>query len=125
MSRNRVRAASLVAVAYFALLVAGTLLHFAGGGEGVGLRVSFSQPVTWLTAVIAAVIAWGLWQRYAWAWWLGLAAAGFQLFRLGSWLIDHFSFSRPPGWRTLLVFGLLVAFLLLLLSPKARASCNR
>lgn len=125
MSRSRVRAASLVAVAYLALLVVGTLVHFAGSGGGAALRLSFSQPVTWLTAAVAVVIAWGLWQRYAWAWWLGIAAAGYQLFRLGGWLVDHFSFSRPPGWRVMLVFGLLVAFLVLLLSPKARVSCNR
>lgn len=106
------------------LTVSGSLVHFAGSTESLMLRVNLRQPAVWLVAIIGTVVAWGLWQRYSWAWWLGLAAAGFQLFRLGQGLAGQ-GFSRLPGWHVLLMAGLLVAFVLLLLTSPVRAACSR
>ena len=122
---TRVRAASLVAIAYVVVALGGTLVHFASSGDAYTLRVSLTQPATWIACLLAALVAWGLWQRFAWAWWLGVAAAVFQLFRLGTWLVAHFSISRPPGLGVALVVFLLLAFLILLLPARARASCSR
>jgi benzodiazapine receptor len=124
MPRAPVLFAVLIAIAYVFLTVSGSLVNFSGSTEALMLRVNFRQPAVWLVAIIGTVVAWGLWQRYSWAWWLGLAAAAFQLFRMGQWLVGH-GFSRLPGWHFLLMAGLLIAFVVLLLTQPARAACSR
>ncbi|AEG92017.1 hypothetical protein [Ramlibacter tataouinensis] len=120
-----IRLAALVAVAYALLLLSGGLIGVAGGGSRLSLSVSLAQPVTWLMALLSLLIAWALWSRYAWGWWLGLAAALFQLWRIVSAIIARPGYPQLPSPGTLLVLGLLVAFLILLFLPRARAACSR
>lgn len=120
-----IRLAALVAVAYALLLLSGGLVGVAGGSSRVSLSVSLTQPVTWLMALLSLLIAWALWTRYAWGWWLGLAAALFQLWRVISAVVARPGFPQLPASGTLLVLGLLLAFVILLFLPRARASCNR
>jgi len=125
MATNRLRLASVTAATYLVVVLGGTLVRFANTGDAFTLRFSLTQPATWIAAFIAAIVAWGLWRHYKWAWWLGVAAAGYQLFRVLSWIVGHFSFSRPPGFGPLLVTVLLLAFLVLVFPSNVRASCNR
>jgi hypothetical protein len=115
--------ASLTAAAYGALVVA-MLFMSHGHGSLARLLRGFMQPGYGLVIVIAALVAFGLARRQAWAWWLGLAGALFQLFRLVSWYVQG-PIGRVPGTLTLLAFGLLVLLLVLLAQRKVRTACNR
>ena len=83
-AHTQVRIASLAAAAYGALLVSGTVHHFQRTGSFRALGHSLAQPTLWVALLIAALVTFGLWQRSAWAWWLGIAAAGYQIFRIAS-----------------------------------------
>lgn len=120
-----VRLAGLVAFGYAVWVLAGGAVQFGAGGQAVTLRLSMAQPITWVVGGLALVIAFGLWTRYAWAWWLGLAAALFQIWRLAWPLFTGPGAPRLPGMTAVLVLMLLVLFVVLLLLPKARAACNR
>lgn len=120
-----IRVAAVVALGYALWVLAGGAVRFGAGAEAVTLRLSLAQPVTWLVGLLALVIGWGLWVRYAWAWWLGLAAALFQAWRLAWPLVAGAGAPRLPGLTTLLVLFLLLVFVVLLLMPKARAACSR
>ena len=71
-----------------------------------------------------ALVAFGLWHRFAWAWWLGLAAVGTQLIRFGSWFIGRLSIGDAPmaSWALAV---LLLASPFLLLPQAARQQCTR
>lgn len=116
--------ASLTA-AFYGLVVALTLFLSHGAGRNPArLLQGLSQPGYWVAILVAAVVAWGLAKRYAWAWWLGAAAAAFQLFRLVSWYVQG-PIGRVPGTLTLLAFASLVLLLVLLAQRKVRTACNR
>jgi hypothetical protein len=125
MPPTRVLLACLLAIAYLVILLSGSLVHIAGSGDGFMLRVNARYPLTWAAAIVAGIVAWGLWQRYSWAWWLGVAGALVQLFRLGRAHIMHASLAKPPSLYVLLLAGLLVVFLVLLFTAPARAACSR
>lgn len=120
-----IRLAGLVAFGYAVWVLAGGAVQLGAGGQAVTLRLSMAQPLTWLVGLLALVIAIGLWTRYAWAWWLGLAAALFQAWRFAWPLFTGPGAPRLPGTTALLVLFVLLVFVVLLLLPKARASCNR
>ncbi len=120
-----IRLAAFLAVAYAVLLLSGGLVGVAGGGSRFSLHVSLAQPVTWLVALSSLLIAWSLWSRQAWGWWLGLAGVLFQSYRVISVIVARTGFPRLPSGGTLLVLALLLAFLVLLFLPKARAACCR
>jgi hypothetical protein len=115
--------ASLSAAAY-AVLVAVMLFMSYGGGSPARLLRGLSQPGYWVAIVLAALVAWGIAKRYAWAWWLGGAAALFQLYRLLSWYLQG-RVGRMPGLLTLLAFALLALFLVLLAQRPVRTACSR
>lgn len=125
MLNVRLYLALLVAVVYLVLVPGDSLFRAALSGDALTLRVSFADPLSWLIMALILLVIFGVWKRYAWAWWLGVAAAGFQLVRLGMWVVQHYSLSRLPGEFTLLVLGLLVTFLVLMLSPGMRMACRR
>jgi len=89
------------------------------------VRLSAAHALSWLIGLLCLVLTFGLWTRYAWAWWLGLVAALFQGWRIVSAHIAHRGLVSIPGTTTLIVLVLLLVFLVLLFMPKARATCNR
>lgn len=125
MTLTRIHFAAATAAAYAAVVLGGTLIRFALTGDAFTLRVSLSQPATWIAGLVALLVAWGLVKHYRWAWWLGMGAAAFQLYRVGSWIVEHVGFSRPPPAGPLLVAGLLLGFLVLAFPSRVRASCSR
>lgn len=125
MLNVRLYLALFVAIVYLVVVPGASLFRAALSGDALTLRVSFGDPMLWLSTVLILLVIIGVWKRYAWAWWLGVAAAAFQLVRIGMWVAQHYSLSRLPGDTTLLVLGLLVTFLVLMLSPGMRMACRR
>lgn len=123
-AQTQIRFASLTCAAYGVLLVSGIVYHFQRTGSFRALAHSLSQPTVWIALLVAALVAYGLWRRYAWAWWLGVAAAAYQVFRIGSAWFDR-GLDRVPGFATLLALALLLLILVLLLPRKARLGCSR
>lgn len=124
MTPSHSKLASVVAAAYVFMVVGGMLLHFINTGELGTLKYSLMLPATLAAILVGGVVAFGLWHRFAWAWWLGLAAVGAQLIRFGSWFIDRLSVGGAPmaSWVIAL---LLLLFLVLLLSKATRRQCTR
>ena len=123
-AHTQIRFASLTAAAYGALLASGVVYHFQRTGSFRALGHSLSRPTLWIALLLAAVITFGLWKRYAWAWWLAVAAAGYEIFVIGSaWFAR--GLSRVPGVPTLLTLALMVLLLVLLLPRRSRLGCNR
>ncbi|MFT3960441.1 hypothetical protein [Propionivibrio sp.] len=124
MNPSHSKLASVVTAAYVLMVVGGMLLHFFNTGELGTLKYSLMLPATLAAIFVGGLVAFGLWHRFAWAWWLGLAAVGIQLIRFGSWFISRLSVGNAPmaSWVIAL---LLVAFLLLLLSKDTRQQCTR
>jgi uncharacterized membrane protein (DUF2068 family) len=123
-AHTQIRIASVSSAAYGALFVSGIVYHFQRTGSFHALANSLSRPVVWITLLVAAIVTFGLWKRYAWAWWLGVAAAAYQIFRIGeAWY--HHGLSRLPGVPTLIALALLVLILVLLLPRRSRLGCNR
>ena len=107
------------------VVLGGTVIRFALTGDAFTLRFSLSQPATWIAGLIALLVAWGLSKHYRWAWWLGMGAAAFQLYRVGGWIVDHLSFARPPAFGPLLVAVLLLSFVVLAFPSRVRTACSR
>ena len=124
-AHTQLRLASLCAAAYGLLLASGILHHFQRSGSFRWLADTLSRPSVWLVLVVALLVTVGLWKRHAWAWWLGLAGAGYEVFRIVSGWIAGRTFPRLPGFATLLALAILALLLLLLLQRKARLGANR
>lgn len=126
MSANtQLRLASVCAAAYGALAISGVIHHFHRTGSLGALVRGFASTDLWIVLVVAGLVAWGLWQRYAWAWWLGLAAAGYQLFRIVASYVQSPVFGHVPRASVLISTALLLAILLLLFTRRARLGANR
>jgi hypothetical protein len=119
-----IRIAALLAIGYGLWVLVGGPVQFGSGGQAVTMRLSIASPLAWLVGMLAVVIGCGLWMRFAWAWWLGLAAALFQGWRLLAPVFAKGGMPRMPGTTTLLVLALLLVFIVMLFMPKARATCN-
>ncbi|NML48594.1 hypothetical protein HHL11_32930 [Ramlibacter sp. G-1-2-2] len=117
------RIAALCAFAYAALCIAGLVTHFQHTGNFGALLHGLLRPEVGLVFAIALLVGIGVWARYAWAWWVGLAAAVFQIYRItiGYWHAGRI----PHAFAVLLALALLIAFLVLVLQRKARLACNR
>jgi hydrogenase/urease accessory protein HupE len=123
-AQTQIRLASLTAAAYGALLVSGAVFHFQRTGSVPALARSLSHPALWVALLLAAVITFGLWKRYAWAWWLAIAAAVFQGWRIvAGWFAR--GFAHVPGMPTLIALALLLVLLVLLLPRRSRLGCSR
>lgn len=120
-----IRIAAVLAIGYGLWVLVGGPVQLGAGTEALTLRLNLANPVAWLVGLLAVAIGIGLWMRYAWAWWLGLAAVLFQGWRIVYPMFAKGGLPRLPGLVTLLVLTLLLLFLILLFFPKARASCNR
>lgn len=123
-AHTQIRIASFTAAAYGALLASGVFYHFQRTGSFKSLAASLSQPALWIALLVAALVTFGLWKRQAWAWWLAIGAACFQLFRIFDAWFDR-GLARPPGVPTLIALALLLVLLVLLLPRKSRLACNR
>ena len=121
---TQIRLASLTAAAYGALLVSGAVYRFQRTGNVPALVHALSHPALWLALLLAALITFGLWKRYAWAWWLAIAAAVFQGWRIVSGWFAR-GFAHVPGMPTLIALALLLALLVLLLPRRSRLGCSR
>jgi translocator protein len=121
----QVRLASFSAAAYATLGIAGILYPLAHSGNFRVLRHALSQPPVWLAIVGAALVAWGLARRQAWAWWLGVIAAGYQLAMLLFAYVRGPAFGHLPRPWTLIAMVLLALVLVLLLPRRARLACSR
>jgi hypothetical protein len=119
-----IRIAALLAFGYAVWVLVGGPVHVGAGGNAMTVRVSMTHALSWLIGLLCIVMAWGLWARYAWAWWVGLLAALVQGWRIVSAHV-HAGSVRMPGVTTMLVLLLLLVFLAMLFMPKARATCNR
>jgi hypothetical protein len=124
MTRKPSQISSLLVAAYVAVVVGGTLLHFANTGDVYTLKYSFTRPATIIAMLVGVIVAFGLWRSYAWAWWLGLIAVGVQLYRFGPWFAERLVNDQVPIGSWLIAF-LLVAFLALHLTKAVRKSCSR
>ena len=117
------RIAALCAFAYAALAIAGLVTHFQHTGNFAALAHGLLRPEVGLVFAIALLVAIGVWTRYAWAWWAGLAAAAFQMYRI---TFAYWHAGRiPHAFAVLLALALLLAYLVLVLQRKARLACNR
>lgn len=125
MAITRIHLAAATAAAFAAIMLVGTVIRFAFWDDSLVLSFKFAQPLTWLMGLTGVVVAWGLLKHYRWAWWLGMGAAAYELYRVGSVIVDHFSFSRPPAFWPLLVAVLMLTFLILAFPSHVRASCSR
>jgi uncharacterized membrane protein (DUF2068 family) len=122
---TQLRFAALCAFTYGLLAVSGLVHQFQRTGSLRALLRGLAQPQLWVVLVIALLLLVGLWRRQAWAWWLGVAAAAFGLFRIVSAYVQGPGFGRVPGAWTLIALGLLLAILLLLAPRRARLAANR
>lgn len=126
MSANTpLRLASFCSATYAALAVSGVVHHFQRTGSIGALLRGLSSPYVWVVVLVAILVAVGLWKRYAWAWWLGLAAAGYQLFRIVVSYVQSPAFGNLPRASTMVSIVLLLAIVLLLVTRKARLGANR
>jgi hydrogenase/urease accessory protein HupE len=121
---THLRLAAFCALAYGLLLVSGVLHHFQRTGSLRALVRGLSQPWLWVALLIALLVMYGLWRRYAWAWWLGILAAGFQVFRILSPYVMAGGARLPPA-STLVALVLLLLVIVLLLPRKARLASSR
>jgi hypothetical protein len=122
---THLRLAAFCAVAYGLLLVSGIVHHFQRTGSLRALFRSVAYPGFWIVLLVVVLVMYGLFKRHAWAWWLGIAAALFQLFRIVSAYVQGPSAGRVPSTPVLISLVLLVVFVLLLLPRKARLASNR
>jgi hydrogenase/urease accessory protein HupE len=123
-AHHQIRFASLTSAAYGALLASGILHHFQRTGSFRALAHGLSQPLMWISLLVVALVAFGLWRRQAWSWWLGVAAAAFQSFRILAAWFDR-GIAQAPGVSGLIALALLLLLLALLLPRRARLACNR
>jgi benzodiazapine receptor len=124
-AHTQIRFASVAAATYGLVLVSGIVHHFQRTGSLRALVDSLSRPTVWIALLVAALVAFGLWKRYAWAWWLGVGAAAYQVFRITMAWGQGRGFGHLPGFATLLALALLLLLLVLLLPRKARLGCSR
>ena len=122
---THLRFAALCAFAYALLAVSGVVHHFQRTGSLRALARGLMQPQLWIVLVLALLVMFGLFGKKAWAWWLGVGAAAFGIFRIASAYVQGPGFGRVPGAWTLIALALLVLVVLLLLPRKARLAANR
>jgi uncharacterized membrane protein (DUF2068 family) len=122
---TQLRLASLSAAAYAALAVSGTVHHLQRSGSLPAFVHGLARPSLWLLLLVAVVVAWGLWNRQVWAWWLGVAAAGWEVYVILAGYAHSRTFGHLPRPATLLALGLLLFMLALLFQRKARAAASK
>lgn len=122
---TQLRLASLSAFAYGALAISGAVHHLQRSGSLRLFVHDLTRPSLWLVALVAFVLTWGLWNRYAWAWWLGVAAGCWEIYVIASRYVHSRAFGHVPAPAVLLALGLVLCMVVLLFQRRARASASR
>jgi hypothetical protein len=122
---TQLRLASISAAAYGALAASGAIHHLQRSGSLRLFVRELTRPSLWLVVLVALVLFWGLWNRYVWAWWLGIVAACWEIFVIGSGYVHSRAFGHLPRPATLLALGLLLFIVAMLFQRRARAAANR
>ena len=124
MKLSRAQLAGAIAATYVLVILSGMLLRYLKTGDLGTLRYSLMLPNTLGALFVGSLVARGLWNRYVWAWWIGLIAVAFQLYRFSGWFVPRLGNGYPPllSW---IIGVLLVMFLCVLLTKEARRLCSR
>ena len=125
MSVNNTKIAATIATVYVIFFFGGIFVHYFTTGDAYTLKYSLMLPSVWIAAVLSLVIAWGLWQKFLWAWWLGLISVVFQLIAHVRHMRKFISLDLPLTFGILSVFVMLVSFLFFILLPKTKKQCTR
>lgn len=116
--------AGLIALTYAIVFFGGIFFHYFLSGDLFTLKYSLGQPRVWLVLVATLVLAWGLLQRYVWAWWLSVAGVLVQLYGSSSIVLKHVAHNNHIPTGVLVVLALLISFLVVLLIPRTRKECS-
>jgi hypothetical protein len=126
VERDTARMSAAIAVLYVAFFFGGIFVHYFAAGDAYTLKYSLSLPDTWLAAIVALTVAWGLWHHYLWAWWLGLLGVGYQIVEITNRILKlstasdlHISTVIGVGGVSLIF----LAFLIVLLQSETRRLC--
>jgi hypothetical protein len=122
---TQLRLAALCAFAYALLAVSGVVHHFQRTGSLRVLLRGLMQPQLWIVLLLALLVTFGLFRRQAWAWWLGIAAACFGVFRIGMAYVEGGRLGHVPAAPTLIALVLLLLTVVLLVPRRARLAANR
>jgi hypothetical protein len=122
---TQLRLASISAFAYGALAASGAVHHLQRSGSLRLFLRELTQPALWVVVLVALLLTWGLWNRYVWAWWLGIAAGCWEIYLLASRYVHSRAFGHLPRPALLLALGLLLCMIVLLFQRRARAAANR
>jgi hypothetical protein len=124
MRLSRAQLVSAIAATYVLVVFGGMIIRYFKTGDWGTFQYSLMLPNTIGALFVGSLIALGLWNRFAWAWWLGLFAVIFQFYRLSGWLVPRLGNGFPP-LSTWIIGILLIAFLWTLLTKEVRRSCSR
>ena len=124
MKLLRAQTAGVVAAIYVLVVFGGMVLRSFRTGDLATFQYSLMLPNTIGALLVGSLVAWGLWKRFLCAWWLGLFAVAFQLYRFSGWLVPSLGNGFPPltSW---IIGTLLIVFLWALLTKETRRSCSR
>lgn len=125
MSINTSKIASSAAAFYVIFILGGIFVHYFITGEAYTLRYSLTLPSVWAASLVGLAIAWGLWNQFNWAWWLGLAGASYMLLRVIWRILEFLSQGIPMKLGVITVLILMLGFLIILLLPTTRRQCVR
>lgn len=124
--RDTARIAAAIAVIYVAFFFGGIFVYYLAAGNAFTLKYSLSLASTWLAAIVALTVAWGLWHHFLWAWWLGLLGVGYQIVGIAIQILKlptasdlHISTVISMGG----VLFLFLVFLIVLMQSQTRRLC--
>lgn len=114
---DTVRGAAIVIAVFLLVYIGSSLLRTDP------LFAPLLRPRFWLVVAIGGLASWGLWRHRRWAWWLGGAAAAWELFRFVNNPEHDMSIAMHLGLSVNGFMALLqVTVLALLLRKNARTS---
>ncbi len=125
MNVNYTKIAASISAVYVLFFFGGIFVHYFNTGDAYTLKYSLMLPTVWIAATLGLVIAWGLWKKFLWAWWLGLVSVLFQLIAHIRHMLKFISLDLPLTFGILAVFVMLVSFLFLILLPQTKKQCTR
>lgn len=125
MRLDNTKIAAAIATLYVFFFFGGIFVHYFTSSDIHTLKYSLMLPSVWIATVLGLLIAWGLWRKFLWAWWLGLAGGLFQLVASVRHMLKFMSLDLPLTFGILSVFIMLVSFLFFVLLPSTKKQCAR